>query len=157
MKQALCGFKMNNKHQHRNLTSKQYSIIREMYIETTKYKNNPFFGRKHTKETLDKISENNKITSKGERNGMYGVHRYGESAPMYGKTHSDETRKLISLKNSGKTRTPEQIQQMSLRAQGELNSGYGKIWINDGNTNVRINKHDPIPEGFKRGLIRYKS
>ena len=38
----------------------------------------------------------------GSGNPMYGVHRYGNSNPMFGKTQSDETRKKISDAKSGK-------------------------------------------------------
>jgi hypothetical protein len=39
--------------------------------------------------------------------------------------------------------------------QGEKNSQYGKMWITDGTKNgtYKINKNEPIPEGFRRGRI----
>lgn len=38
----------------------------------------------------------------GEGNPMYGVHRYGDLNPMYGKIHSDDAKKKISESNRGK-------------------------------------------------------
>lgn len=39
--------------------------------------------------------------------------------------------------------------------QGEKNSQYGKMWITDGTKegSYRINKGDPIPEGFRKGRV----
>ena len=51
-------------------------------------------GWKPTKKQLEKMS----ISHSGVRNAMYGVHPVGELNPMYGKKHSDKTRKLISKK-----------------------------------------------------------
>ena len=47
-------------------------------------KNNPFYGKKHTKEAKDKISKS--------RIGKYG----GDKNPFFGKKHSEETRKKLS-------------------------------------------------------------
>lgn len=49
---------------------------------------NPFYGRKHTEETKQKISENRKGKGgqPGELNPMYGKGFKGEDNPMYGRT-----------------------------------------------------------------------
>ena len=49
-------------------------------IEALKARRNPMQGRKHSKETLAKMSESQR----------------GENHPLYGKKHSEETRKKIS-------------------------------------------------------------
>lgn len=70
---------------------------------------NPFYGKKHTDETkqilrektLKNLEDDSFRMSRanyGEKNGMYGSARYAEDNPMWGKTHSDKTRKLISEK-----------------------------------------------------------
>lgn len=48
---------------------------------------NPFYGKKHTEDTIKRIREKARKNSKGELNGMYG------------KTHTQESRKKISLNN----------------------------------------------------------
>jgi hypothetical protein len=65
---------------------------------------NGFYGKTHTEETKQKISnkiknlcknDENFIRSRaniGEKNGMYGSARYGSLNPMWGKTHSEETK-----------------------------------------------------------------
>lgn len=51
---------------------------------------NGFYGKKHTKETLRKISESLKGKCAGKKNGMFG--KYGKLNPFYGKKHTEETR-----------------------------------------------------------------
>lgn len=38
----------------------------------------------------------NKMARKGKLNGMYGVHRFGNKNPFFGKTHTEETKQLLS-------------------------------------------------------------
>ena len=63
---------------------------------------NGMYGKSPSQETKDKISKANKGKHVGEKNPMYGVHRYGEKNPMYGKKHNKETRDKISKANKGK-------------------------------------------------------
>jgi group I intron endonuclease len=51
--------------------------------------NNPFYGKKHSKETIQKIKD----TLKGQMDG--------ENNPFYGKKHSEETRKKLSQNHIG--------------------------------------------------------
>lgn len=69
---------------------------------------NGFYGKFHTQETKDIISEKIKFLYKnnpsfvnsrkniGSKNGMYQSNRFGELNPMYGKTQSEETKQKIS-------------------------------------------------------------
>jgi len=52
--------------------------------------NNPFYGKSHSKETIEKIKE----TLQGQMDG--------ENNPFYGKTHTEETKKLLSENHKGK-------------------------------------------------------
>jgi len=70
---------------------------------------NSFYGKQHSDETKEKLR---KITLElcedesfrasrsncGENNGMYGSERFGELNPMWGKIHSDETKRKQSQK-----------------------------------------------------------
>jgi hypothetical protein len=51
-------------------------------------------GYKDSEETKLKKSK----SRIGSLNPMYGVHRFGESSPMFGKKHSQETRNKLSEK-----------------------------------------------------------
>lgn len=54
-------------------------------------------GRHTSQETRDKIRQKAKDRLSDPRNNpMYGIHRYGDKNPMYGKIHSAETRQKIS-------------------------------------------------------------
>lgn len=74
-----------------------------------KMKDNSYWkGRHHSEDTKNKMSESHIkyyethpelkqiCAHKGEQNGMYGVHRYGEDHPMYGKHHSEESKAKMS-------------------------------------------------------------
>lgn len=63
---------------------------------------NSFYGKKHSEETLNKISKSLKGKKSGENNPMYGKGLFGESNGMYGKHHSEETRKKMSEKRKGR-------------------------------------------------------
>ena len=71
---------------------------------------NPFYGKRHTDETkkiIGDIIRHKSATdekfrqsriNRGEKNGMYGSKRCGELNPFYGRTHSEESKKLQSEK-----------------------------------------------------------
>ena len=52
---------------------------------------NSFYGKTHSEETKQKLSE----AFKGEKNPMYGVSQSGEKNPFYGKTHTEETKRKM--------------------------------------------------------------
>ena len=54
-------------------------------------------GLSPSEETRKKMSK----SRMGENNGMYGVHRYGEDNPFYGRQHTEEAKEKISEANSG--------------------------------------------------------
>jgi len=69
-------------------------------------------------------------------------HKEGKiSAPnCKGKKHTEESKRKISEK-------------MAISAKGIKNSQYGKIWIHNKNlkNSIRINKNDPLPNGWELG------
>jgi group I intron endonuclease len=58
----------------------------------------PFSGRKHSDKTKTKMSD----ALTGENHPMFG--KTGENHPNYGKTHSDETKTIMSEAKKGKPR-----------------------------------------------------
>lgn len=76
---------------------------------------NGMYGKHHTKEALQKISESSKKLwqnqeyrrmqserMSGEKNYFYNVHMYGELNPRYGKHCTEETKEKIASKLRGK-------------------------------------------------------
>lgn len=57
---------------------------------------------------------------------------------FFGKSHSDETKKQMSLSHQGKH-------------DGSKNSQYGTMWITNGIESRKIKKVDTIPEGWYKG------
>lgn len=58
-----------------------------------------------------------------------------------GKSHSIETRKTMSNKAKERLSDPSK------------NSQFGTMWITDGFRNMKINKNDLIPEGYRKGRV----
>lgn len=73
-------------------------------------------------------------------NTMKSQYASGRPVSFKGKTHSDETKKIISEKSSE-------------HQSGEGNSQYGTMWITDGVVNKKIKKVDKIPAGFRKGAV----
>ena len=67
---------------------------------------NPFFGKKHSKETKDKLSE-------------FAKARTGSLNPFYGKKHSEETKQKISKANRGRKLTEERKLELSIINKGK--------------------------------------
>ena len=65
--------------------------------------------------------------------------RYGKY-PFQGKTHTDETKAVISKK-------------LSVIQKGTNNSQYGTMWITDGIKNKKILKSEIIPDNWYKGRI----
>lgn len=104
---------------------------KELISKAVKGENNPFYGKKHTEETKQKIREKNKgkiiseeIRQKiakankgkkrtekfkinlskqmiGDRNPMYGISLFGKDNGMYGKHQTDIAKQKISIATKG--------------------------------------------------------
>ena len=61
-------------------------------------------GTKGYKWTPEQLANKPVRDMKGSNNPNYGSHKFvGENNPMYGKTHTEEAKKKISVANTGKT------------------------------------------------------
>lgn len=78
---------------------------------------------KHLSEETKKLISKIKIETgihKGVNNSMFGVHRFGEDSPMYGKTHSEKSKSKISIANTGRKRTEYTKKIMSEFRKGKF-------------------------------------
>lgn len=68
-------------------------------------------------------------------------YKRGEQHAFYGKKHTDETKDKMSKSHKERLKDPTN------------NSQYGTMWIYNAELkiNKKINKHDDIPDGWKRG------
>lgn len=81
---------------------------------------NPFYGRKHSSETIEKIRQTIGDSLTGENNPQWG--KCGELSPSWGRRHSPEAIEQIANKNRGRKRTPEQCSQMrAANARNKIN------------------------------------
>ena len=72
-------------------------------------------GKRDTEETKLKKSK----ARLGKLNPMYGVHRFGESSPMFGKKHSQETK--IKLSERAKNRKTFYCECCNKNIKGKMN------------------------------------
>jgi hypothetical protein len=108
----------------------------------------PNKGKPMSEEQKQKISkaQTGKVCSTETKKKLSEANK-GKSNPSYGKSPSAE-----SLQK--KKRSYERIRHQ----QGEKNSQFGKMWITNESHSYKINKDDPIPEGYRRGrVIRQQS
>jgi hypothetical protein len=112
------------------------------------WEDNPSHSIEHMTMMSNRVSiENRRKISK------LGIQKYKEmfeangnkvwwEAPcaFAGKSHSMETKKKIG-------------ESVSKAQSGHLNSQFGTIWITNEIENKKINKHDEIPVGWRRGRI----
>ena len=101
--------------------------------------NNPMYGRKHTQEVKDKISDINK-------GNTYNL----------GKKRTDEEKRNISIANTGKKRTEEHKKKMSIAFTGKNNPRYGKEVSQETRDRIsNANKGKKRSEEFKARLRTY--
>ena len=81
-----------------------------------------------------------KFTKEDSEKGFKRVHELYPQGTFLGKTHTEETKKKIGLKNAK-------------HQKGKGNSQYGKMWITNEQESTRINKSESIPEGWRKGRI----
>ena len=98
------------------------------------------FGRKHTEETKQKLSELNK----------------GENHPQFGKPLSDETKLKLSQARKGVPKSEQHKQKMSERMQGENHPQFGKPVSDETKLKITLSTRGDKCAHFKRGSI-YKS
>lgn len=96
------------------VTAEEYEEARIAFCHfisaSQKNENNSFFGRHHTYETKQRMSELNS----------------GVNNPNYGRILSNETKKKISEANSGRITSDETRNKLRESKSGENNSMYGK-------------------------------
>jgi hypothetical protein len=90
---------------------------------------NPFYGKKHSDETKDKIRNN--TNTKGKNNGMYGIRVYDIWVEKFGKIIADEKNeefKKTQSKNSSGENNP-MYGKPSPQGSGNGWSGWYKNWF----------------------------
>lgn len=104
---------------------------------------NPMKGREQSdkqKNTASRwvIENQNKLQNPNTEGRK--KHREKLKKVWQGRKHKDETKRKIGLANSK-------------RQSGSGNSQYGTMWITDGETNKKVDKSLPLPEGWRKGRV----
>ena len=80
----------------RNLDSDELQKRKENLHYKYLGENNPFYNKKHTSETKEKISLKNKGKTIGEKNASFWKGKFGVDSPRYGKKHSESSKRKMS-------------------------------------------------------------
>ncbi|AUS02988.1 HNH nuclease [Vibrio phage 2.275.O._10N.286.54.E11] len=141
----------NDPNNNRTLTEDEYVAGREAISGV----NNPFYGKKHTKETKKILSEK----AKGRKLSAEHIQAIkdantGENNYFYGKKHTEETKAVMSEKatarantkehkermsklHKGKTMSDEACNKISEANKGENNSMFGQTHSEDAKQKIR--------------------
>ncbi len=153
----------------RNSMHHEKTKVEMSEIRKGKYcgKKHPRYGKKHTKETLKKMSE----SKQGENHPMFGKNHtrkslkkmreaaQGENHPMYGKTGKDNP-------NYGKTHTEETLKKMSEAQQGESNPRAKlteadvldiRKWYKEGMSYKEISEIKSVTQENVGCIVKYKT
>lgn len=118
-----------------------FSYINKNGMNTVNNKQKSPFG----KEFYQKYKESIIAGSKKGNNAISEKVKLGIIDPRHflGRSHTEETKKTMSLLKKGKN-------------TGKDNSQFGSMWITNGEENKKIKSCDPIPDGWIKGrtLIR---
>ena len=140
--------------------------------ESHKGENNHFYGKSHSQETKDKISDLKRGKYIGNENHMFGKNHsqetkdkisnlrkgkyVGDKNPMFGKTHSQEARDKISQANTGRVVSVEVRNEMSKRLKGENNPFYGKTHSQEARDKIiKANTGKTCPEERKQKISSF--
>jgi hypothetical protein len=89
-------------------------------------------------KAIERMTKNNPILINDNKSKMIS------SLKNYYKNHSPAMK--------GKTHTSDAIKTMKEKKMGENNPCFGKVWVNNGVKNLRVDR-DEIPEGFILGRL----
>lgn len=148
------------------LTSREHKILhnkgkkmseetRKKLREANKGEHNPMYGKKHSFETINKMSEAHKNISEETRNKMREAKKGNKHA--LGCKRSEEAKNKIAeaMKGNkhalGHRHTEETKNKIGEAKKGENNPAFGKHWYNNGKINVMSKE---CPEGFVPGILR---
>lgn len=104
---------------------------RQKRSDTYKGEGNPFYGKHHSEETLEKLS--------GENNGMFGKQHTEESRKKMsdsrmGHVVTEETRARISTSNMGHEVSDETREKISIANTGKQHTEEFKLYLSEKNT-----------------------
>ena len=90
-------------------------------------KENPFYGKKHTKKIINFLSKFGKTRKvPEERKKHYSIIFKGKNNPNYGRKHSIEARKKISIAAKNRFISEETKRKISIGTTGKKNGMFGK-------------------------------
>lgn len=86
--------------------------------------NHPMYGKHHSPETIEKISQSHTGVPQSQESNLKrsatlkSQNRTGPNNPMYGKHHSEETKAKLRQSSQMRKHTPEELEKMRIAATG---------------------------------------
>jgi group I intron endonuclease len=111
-----CGYNLVKCDNNKLIVSE---ATRRKMSELKKGEHHPLYGKHHPNEVKKKISLSLKGMAKGDKNYFYGKRFCGKRNSFYGKTHTDKTKRLLSIIHKGKCLDEETKRKMSLAHIGK--------------------------------------
>lgn len=128
-------------------------------------------GFKHSPEAIQKLKD--REPRFGKDNGNYGggnwsveaknkfseyqkINMLGDKNPFYGKKHSNETKKHLSIVRSGRKLTDEHKKNISLAQIGKRRNNNDLSGENNPNSKLTYEIANEIRERYSKGNITYK-
>lgn len=99
--------------------------INKKISESNSGKKHHMYGKHHTEETKEKISNSVKKYWTEDKRQEWSLKYQGQKNPMYGKHHTEETKEKIRQIDRGYMQTKEYKEKMSNATKGEKNGNYG--------------------------------
>ena len=139
-----------------NLSEDYARVLERAFIFIYK-SNNPDFGYNNTEGGEKPQPPEQSEKMKGEKNPMYGVHRYGEQHPMWGKHHKEESKRKMSQNhkdNSGEKHhmfgKHHKMETRNKISYGVSEFNKGHHWYNNG---IIETFSYECPDGFVQGRL----
>lgn len=119
--------------------------------------NNPFYGKKHTPETAERIRMA-KIGQKHseESKEKMSEKKSGANNPFYGKKHTPETMDKIKAANTGRKHSKETKEKMSDLSTGSNNAFFGKKHTEESRKRMSETRKKNPPSQEKRRAAALK-
>ena len=155
------GYKLGKDIHHLDENKLNNSLSNLVYLTKSKHaklhhkgENNVMFGKHHSEETRNKISDSlkgHKFSDETKR--KISDAKKGKTTWNKCKHHSEETKRKISEAQKGKILSEETKRKIS---EGSKGKNKDRIWINNGIVNKFVKINSEIPVGFVRGRLKWK-
>jgi hypothetical protein len=148
---GMCG-----KSQNKFIDADTYQSIKEAYLLSIRGENSPMYGKRPSKETLEK----QRLSRLGNQHRLGKPHTDEAKALISksntGKRHTEASKEKVSIANKGKIRSPDMVLKMSGRMLGTKRSEETKAKMADSSRNRHHSEESKNLMSANKTLFLYK-